>query len=85
MRRYTILLIPLMLTLLWGQRPTEGDGGGGDGGPEESETDSSGDTAFVNYQPTVSGGYYDYGKQGPYDGRLIIPTEEILSNRKYFA
>lgn len=59
--------------------------GGGDGGPEESETDSSGDTAFVNYQPTVSGGYYDYGKQGPYDGRLIIPTEEILSNRKYFA
>ena len=27
MRRYTILLFPLMLTLLWGQRPTEGDGG----------------------------------------------------------
>ena len=30
MRRYTILLFPLMLTLLWGQRPTEGDGGGGE-------------------------------------------------------
>ena len=29
MRRYTILLFPLMLTLLWGQRPTEGDDGGG--------------------------------------------------------
>ena len=27
MRRYTILLFPLMLTLMWGQRPTEGDGG----------------------------------------------------------
>ena len=27
MRRYTILLFPLMLTLIWGQRPTEGDGG----------------------------------------------------------
>ena len=30
MRRYTILLFPLMLTLIWGQRPTEGDGGGGE-------------------------------------------------------
>ncbi len=30
MRRYTILLFPLMLTLLWGQRPTEGDDGGGE-------------------------------------------------------
>jgi len=30
MRRYTILLFPLMLTLLWGQRPTEGDEGGGE-------------------------------------------------------
>ena len=28
MRRYTILLFPLMLTLIWGQRPTEGDDGG---------------------------------------------------------
>ena len=28
MRRYIILLFPLMLTLLWGQRPTEGDDGG---------------------------------------------------------
>ena len=27
MRRYIILLFPLMLTLIWGQRPTEGDGG----------------------------------------------------------
>ena len=30
MRRYTILLFPLMLTLLWGQRPTEGDDDGGE-------------------------------------------------------
>ena len=30
MRRYTILLFPLMLTLIWGQRPTEGDDGGGE-------------------------------------------------------
>ena len=30
MRRYTILLFPLMLTLVWGQRPTEGDDGGGE-------------------------------------------------------
>ena len=30
MRRYIILLFPLMLTLLWGQRPTEGDDGGGE-------------------------------------------------------
>ena len=28
MRRYIILFFPLMLTLLWGQRPTEGDDGG---------------------------------------------------------
>jgi len=28
MRRYIILLFPLMLTLIWGQRPTEGDDGG---------------------------------------------------------
>ena len=27
MRRYIILLFPLMLTLIWGQRPTEDDGG----------------------------------------------------------
>ena len=27
MRRYIILLFPLMLTLIWGQRPTEGDDG----------------------------------------------------------
>ena len=30
MRRYIILLFPLMLTLIWGQRPTEGDDGGGE-------------------------------------------------------
>ena len=30
MRRYTILLFPLMLTLIWGQRPTEGDDGSGE-------------------------------------------------------
>ena len=30
MRRYIILLFPLMLTLMWGQRPTEGDDGGGE-------------------------------------------------------
>ena len=30
MRRYTILLFPLIFTLLWGQRPTEGDDGGGE-------------------------------------------------------
>ena len=30
MRRYTILLFPLMFTLVWGQRPTEGDDGGGE-------------------------------------------------------
>ena len=30
MRRYIILLFPLMLTLVWGQRPTEGDDGGGE-------------------------------------------------------
>ena len=30
MRRYTILLFQLMLTLVWGQRPTEGDDGGGE-------------------------------------------------------
>ena len=30
MRRYIILLFPLMLTLIWGQRPTEGDDGSGE-------------------------------------------------------
>ena len=30
MRRYIILLFPLMFTLVWGQRPTEGDDGGGE-------------------------------------------------------
>ena len=30
MRRYIILLFPLMLTLIWGQRPTEGDDDGGE-------------------------------------------------------
>ncbi len=48
--------------------------------PEETE-----EPAPISYQPTVSGGYYDYGKQSPNDSRLIIPIEEILSNKKYFA
>ncbi len=64
-------------------------GGSSDGGfdpfSQTKSEDSSDDTALVGYQPTASGGYYDYGIQSPYDGRLIIPTEEILSNKKYFA
>ena len=63
--------------------------GGSDGGfdpfSQTKSEDSSDDTALVGYQPTTSGDYYDYGIQSPYDGRLIIPTEEILSNKKYFA
>jgi len=61
------------------------DDGNDDGNDIPPLPELSDDTELVNYQPTVSGGYYDYEKQSPYDSRLIVPTEEILSNRKYFA
>jgi hypothetical protein len=33
------------------------------------------------YDPTTTGGYFDYGTFGPFDDRVVIPTEEVLKER----
>ena len=46
----------------------------GDGPPPDT------DNPYL-YDPTTTGGYYDYGTFGPYDDRVVIPTEEVLKER----
>ena len=69
------------------QQLQESFGGGPDDGAVGASDD---DTEFVNYQPNISGGYYDYGNmplRPPIqdgDDRIVIPTEEILNRLQFF-
>jgi hypothetical protein len=63
---------------------TQFSGGFGSGdGPDERIGDGpppDTDNPYL-YDPTTTGGYYDYGTFGPYDDRVVIPTEEVLKER----
>ena len=63
---------------------TQFSGGFGSGdGPDERIGDGpppDTDNPYF-YDPTTTGGYYDYGTFGPYDDRVVIPTEEVLKER----
>ena len=78
MRRYTILLFPLMLTLLWGQRPTEGDDGGGEECVNhDSSSDAYGDTCSSWYDSYESPG--SYGCSGGYNDDDFDAAEQCCA------
>ena len=71
--------------LTGGQNPSifGGDGGGGDGSDPDRPTQevTEVDEDPYSYDPKITGGFYDYGQPPTFDGRILIPTEEVLKDR----
>ena len=55
--------------------------GSGDGPDERVGDGPPPDDDSYFYDPTTTGGYFDYGTFGPFDDRVVIPTEEVLKER----
>ena len=57
--------------------------GGGDGPdrPTQEETETEEDDTLYSYDPKITDGFYDYGQPPTFDGRILIPTEEVLKDR----
>ena len=57
--------------------------GGGDGPdrPTQEETETEEDDTLYSYDPKITGEFYDYGQPPTFDGRILIPTEEVLKDR----
>jgi len=63
------------------QGPFSGGFGGGDGPDRPTQEETEEDDTLYSYDPKITGGFYDYGTVGPFDDRVLVPTEEVLKDQ----
>jgi len=63
------------------QDPFFGGFDSGDGPDRPTQEVTEVDEDPYSYDPKITGGFYDYGQPPTFDGRILIPTEEVLKDR----